>query len=241
MWEEVGDRTELQYIDPHSYGRQHCVFLILQGCSTGRPLCLVICNISSATSLDPNSSGPQWPLRPNVAFPITSYLLTPSPTVWLFVLTELYNSSTPTQSSTRSLEWHFWSSSSGNNCHAVQRSLSFGASVYESIMGFFTLSRFISQARPRDLFRLLAIGMCHFLPVHHFIMVYLLGPKVKIQHLHQVGFDRRWHIIDGWEPHPNRDLCTVVTKNDSSFHHSPYFGYLERHAMNSALQSSYYP
>ena len=35
------------------------------------------------------------------------------------------------------LEWPVWSSSSGNNCHAVQRSLSSGASVYESIMGFF--------------------------------------------------------------------------------------------------------
>ena len=29
-----------------------------------------------------------------------------------------------------------WSSPSGNNCHAVQRSLSSGASVYECIMGF---------------------------------------------------------------------------------------------------------
>ena len=56
------------------------------------------------------------------------------------VLTELYNSSTLTQSPTRSLEWHVWSSSSGNNCHAVQRSLSSGVSVYECIMGFFTLS-----------------------------------------------------------------------------------------------------
>ena len=59
------------------------------------------------------------------------------PTVWLPVLTELYNSSTSTQSSTQSLEWHVWSSSSGNNCHAVQRSLSSGASVYECIMGFY--------------------------------------------------------------------------------------------------------
>ena len=50
-----------------------------------------------------------------------------------------------------SLEWPVWSSSSGNNCHAVQRSLSSGASVYESIMGFF-LPRPISSAnfRPRD-------------------------------------------------------------------------------------------
>ena len=67
----------------------------------------------------------------------------------LLVLTELYNSSTPTQSPTQFLEWHFLSSSSGNNCHAVQRSLSSGASVYECIMGFFfTLSHFISQIPP---------------------------------------------------------------------------------------------
>ena len=44
-----------------------------------------------------------------------------------------------------SLEWPVWSSSSGNNCHAVQRSLSSGVSVYESIMGFF-LPRPISSA-----------------------------------------------------------------------------------------------
>ena len=99
-----------------------------------------------------NYWGPRARLRPGVAFPTTSYqqlLWTPTqsgaprapsalrgfpyhissltPTVWLLVLTELYNSSTPTQSPT--LEWHAWSSSSGNNCHAVHRSLSSGASV----------------------------------------------------------------------------------------------------------------
>ena len=40
------------------------------------------------------------------------------------------------QSLTQSLEWHVWSSSSGNNCHAVHWSLSSGASVYECTMGF---------------------------------------------------------------------------------------------------------
>ena len=68
-----------------------------------------------------------------------------TPTVWLLVLTELYNSSTPTQSPTQSLEWHVWSSSSGNNCHVVQRSLSSGVP-----WDFFTLSYFVSQARLRD-------------------------------------------------------------------------------------------
>ena len=73
-----------------------------------------------------------------------------TPTLWLLVLTELYNSSTFTQSPTQSLEWHVWSSSSENNCHSVQRSLSSGVSVYEYIMGFFTLSHFVSQARLYD-------------------------------------------------------------------------------------------
>ena len=42
----------------------------------------------------------------------------------------------------------------------------------------------ISSAKShlRDFFRLLAIGMCHFLPVHHFGMAYLPGSKVKIRH-----------------------------------------------------------
>ena len=35
VWEGAEDRTELQHIDPHSYGHQLSVFLVLQGCSTG--------------------------------------------------------------------------------------------------------------------------------------------------------------------------------------------------------------
>ena len=140
---------------------------------------------TSATSLHPNSIGPQGPFGLMwLSLPHLVYLSSNSN--WnshlTSILTELYNSSTPTRSPTRSLEWHDWSSSSGNNCHAVHRSLSSGASVYECIMGF-TLSHFISQIHPRYLFRLLAIGMCHFLPVHHFVMACLLWPKVKIQHM----------------------------------------------------------
>ena len=58
-----------------------------------------------------------------------------------------------------SLEWPVWSSSSGNNCHAVHRSLSSGASLWG---GTFTLSHIISRAHLRDFFRLLTIGMCYF-------------------------------------------------------------------------------
>ena len=90
----------------------------------------------------PTQSGA--PRAPSAWFSFPYHCSSLTPTVWLLVLTELYNSSTPTQS----LEWHVWSSSSGNNCHAVQRSLSSGASVYECIMGFFTLSHFVSQLPP---------------------------------------------------------------------------------------------
>ena len=34
VWDGVGDRTDLQHIDPHSYGHQR-LFPALQGCSTG--------------------------------------------------------------------------------------------------------------------------------------------------------------------------------------------------------------
>ena len=40
------------------------------------------------------------------------------------------------QSPTQSLEWHVWSSSSRNNCHAVHSSLSSGASAYDCTLGF---------------------------------------------------------------------------------------------------------
>ena len=114
--------------------------------------------------------------------------ITPSPTLTgtetlTSVLTELYNSSTPTQSPTRSLKSHVWSSSSGNNCHAVHRSLSSGASVYECTMGiFFTSSHFVSQFPPTRFPLITAIRMCHFLPVHHLGMSFLAGSKAKIQH-----------------------------------------------------------
>ena len=103
LWEGVGDRTELQIYDPQSYGRQRCVFLVLQGCSTGGPgaqlsaecwpsLPHLVTNGSLklmgafrapssgsgfpyhilATSLDPNSSGPQGPLPPGFLYYILS-------------------------------------------------------------------------------------------------------------------------------------------------------------------------
>ena len=85
------------------------------------------------------------------------------------------------QSPTQSLEWHVWSSSSGNNCHAVHRSLSSGASVYECTMGFYLIP-YCQPSPPTRFLLITAIGMCHFLPGHHFGMTCLAGSKVNIQH-----------------------------------------------------------
>ena len=137
-------------------------------------------SILSASSPDLNSSGPKGPLRPDVAFPPTLVSNCLQLNCLTSVLTELYNSSTSTWSPTRSLKSNVSSSSSGNNCHAVQRSHSSGASVYESIMRFFfTSSHFISQFQPTRLPLITAIRMCHFLPVHHFEWHFWPGQKVK--------------------------------------------------------------
>ena len=213
VWEGVGDRTELQYIDPPllwpstlRLSRSPDAQPEAQGPSSLLDGGFLYC-ILSATSLDSNSAGgPEGPFSlawlslphlvsiPPAATPTQSGAPSPfglvssnsfnSPTVWLFVLTELYNSSTPNQSPTRSLEWHVWSSSSGNNCHAVHRSLSSGASVYECTMGILACPIFSAQFPPTLFPLITAIRMCHFLPVHHLGMASLAGSKVKIQHMY---------------------------------------------------------
>ena len=65
---------------------------------------------------------------------------------------------------TQSLEWHVWSSSSGNNCHAVHRSLSSGASVYECTMGFYLVP--YCQPSPPTRFLLITSFRCITLEWH---------------------------------------------------------------------------
>ena len=138
VWKGVGDRTELQHIDHHSYGHQRCVFLLLLMLNL-RPGGSAFCWLSlphlvtnfSGLQLSRGSRGPLplgwWLSLPHLVsnsydLQLTDFLSTPS---YIIV-----------QSPTQSLEWHVWSSSSGNNCHAVHRTLSSGASVYECTMGF---------------------------------------------------------------------------------------------------------
>ena len=119
----------------HSYGR-HVESFLFSWCSTGG---LGAHSAGwSATSYQqllwsPNSIGvPEGPLgRVWLSLPHSSP--TGCNSTGSSNSTELYNRSTPTRSSKSNV----WSSSSGNNCHAVQRSLSSGASVYECTMGIF--------------------------------------------------------------------------------------------------------
>ena len=78
--EGVGDQTELQHIDPHSYGHQHCVFLVLLMLNQ-RPGGSAFCWLS-LPHLVTNSPDLQ----------LTDFLSSPS---YIIV-----------QSPTQSLEWH---------------------------------------------------------------------------------------------------------------------------------------
>ena len=119
VWEGVGDQTELQHIDPHSIGHNCISFPFfwaaqsgawgpsLFGCWFSLPHL-----ISNSSDLQTAQWGPWGPLLLSTVFSTASFLQ-----LWLnFLCTELYNSSTPTQSLPingqqnmqlpPSLEWH---------------------------------------------------------------------------------------------------------------------------------------
>ena len=163
---------------PWSYGRERCVFLVFHGCSTGA-LGFTLLGAGFPYYIASNSVSNSTPCPLARRTQLSCLLFNSSALYYLQTPTQWYgHASTPPQflpisgdrdvSLPLSLEWPVWSLSSGNNCHAVQRSLSSGASVYESIMGsFFTLSHFISQYPPTRFPLITAIRMWHFLPVHH--------------------------------------------------------------------------
>ena len=96
---ELETEQKLQYFDPHSYSRQRCVFLVLQGCSTGGP------GSQSASFfyyvLFSNFSGPQLNRGPRASLAWCDFPYHISSITRLIsncncltsVLTELYNSS----------------------------------------------------------------------------------------------------------------------------------------------------
>ena len=105
-----------------------------------------------------------------------------------------------------SLEWPVWSSSSGNNCHAVHRPLSSGASLWS---GTFTLSHIISRAHLRDFFRLLTIEMCHFRYLrngrcdHHraeIIILQFIGHSLPVHHFFLRHSENFFYLVSYCEP-----------------------------------------
>ena len=131
------------YWPPHSYGHQR-FFPVLQGCSTGGPRAQVsagcwlsLPHLVSKHFWSPNSltGGPKGPFCWVQAFSTTSCLQTDWISCALSYITVHAHSISP-HNWPSELEWHVWSSSSENNCHAVHRSLSSSASVSDSTLGF---------------------------------------------------------------------------------------------------------
>ena len=115
MWEGVGDWTKTAIYWPPTLMAISVVSFSFSWCSTGglgaQLSAGFLYHISSLTHLVPNS--------------------------WLPVFTELYNSSIAHSIAHSIFGMACMIVISGNNCHAVRRSLSSGASVYECIMGFY--------------------------------------------------------------------------------------------------------
>ena len=117
------------------------VFLVLLDCSTSLSGTCSHPSIFSPTGLQTHW-GSRRPLLPSGGFLYHILLqLIWTPTHRLPVSPSYIIVQSPTQS----LEWHVWSSSSGNNCHAVHRSLSSGASVYECTMVFLPCPIFLAK------------------------------------------------------------------------------------------------
>ena len=183
--------TEIFWL--RSYGRHRCVFLVLYRCSTehwestlrgdGFSFYIASMSVSNYTACPQlyspvcpgslNSTDRNSTRRPYITFKLLRADMDTPPR--LLPISGDRDVSLPL-----SLEWPVWLSSSGNNCHLVQRSLSSGASVYESIMGFFfTSSHFISQFPPIRFLLITATRMCHLLPVHYLEWHFWPGQQVK--------------------------------------------------------------
>ena len=121
------------------------------------PLLWLSASLSRSTGL--LNWRPGDPLCWMLAFSIASCHPTGLQTLWLPVFTELYNSSI---AHSISLEWLVWSSSSGNNCHAVHQVHSMPVhQSYDCTMGF-NLFPYCQPSPSTPFVPITAIGMCHF-------------------------------------------------------------------------------
>ena len=172
---ELETEHKLWYFDPQTYGRQRCVFLVLQGCSTGCPgahsagWCLSLLHLISIFS------GPQLIRSPS-----------PFGLVWLSLPHLVCNSvRSSTQLAATQLARRtqlsyiivrrpldLWNRMFNRHQAEITVMQFAGHSlpVHQSMSvpwEFFSSSHFISQFPPTRFPLITAIGMCHFLPVHH--------------------------------------------------------------------------
>ena len=163
---------------PQTYGR-HVVSFLFFWCSTGALGSTLLgagflyC-ILSASSLDPNSSGPQAPsawcgFPYHISSPLELGLPLPVELIYIMVQRplDLWN---------RMFDRH-------QAEITVMQFTGHSLPVHQSMSvpwEFFSSSHFISQFLPTRFPLLTAIGMCHFLPVHHLEWHFRPGQKVKI-------------------------------------------------------------
>ena len=148
LWEGVGDRTETAiYWPPLLWSSVLCLSRspgLLNRRPRGPALCWMMAFFTASYHQllwTPTHRGPRGPLQPGVAFPTTTRLCNSNWSDFLSWLSYIIVQ--------RPLNRPLNPWKGGNNCHAVHRSLSSDASVYECTMGFFfTLSHFISQIPP---------------------------------------------------------------------------------------------
>ena len=203
-WEGVGDRTELQYIDPNSYGRQRCVFLVLQMLNrkpSGPALCWMMAFFTASyqqllwtpnQSEAPSPFGLVWLSLPHLVYnsvrsltvwPLSwlSYIIVQRP---LSHLLDLWN---------RMFDRH-------QAEITVMQFTGHSLPVHLSMSvpwEFFTSSHFISPFLPTRFPLITAIRMCHFLPVHQLGMAFLAGSKAKNTTIYLFAFFY-FHSVVRW-------------------------------------------
>ena len=144
----------------------------------GGPLCWVraFSPVSCHQQVSKLAGGPEGPFcRWWLTLPQSCLQLVWAPTHWLPVSPSYIIVQSPTQS----LEWHVWSSS--REITVMQfKGHSLPVHQFMSVPWDSYLDPLFHPSPPTRFLLITAIGMCHFLPVHHFGMACLAGSKVYI-------------------------------------------------------------
>ena len=180
---ELETEQKLLYFDPQTYGRLRCVFLVLQGCSTGGPgahsagwwlSLLHLISIFSGPQLigAPSPFGLVWLSLPHF---VSNWLQLNWPQLpsWLrFTIVQRLHD--------RPLD--LWNRMFNRHQAEITVMQFTGHSlpVHQSMSvpcEFFSSSHFMSQFPPTRFPLITAIRMCHLLPVHDLWMAFLVESK----------------------------------------------------------------